>query len=570
MNNNSDNNNNTNNNSNIIPNTNNNNYSSNVNNINNNKKNNSYINNQVQKKFTLPLNSIPYSLKKKKDLSKANNNIIKTIGTKPSLPNLPTYNYKSKGQNTNLLEKRKEKLNKPKKIENVNKAKEKVEVKNNKTNIKNIKNNLKEIKNKGISQYNVNQENNKKEAKKEENNNNDYEDEEEFGNDEDDENLQINKVVSIDVKSSFMNNNYAQSINPYYSNSNNSNNSNKSLSKERCFTESDDSCTKSNLFDPPSGRSQNSNKTFLTANSYKDNKTENNYPYTSRFQFANILNNPNNKINNNTFFFPKKNMALMGSFLSTGTNSYSQSGQRYDSSNSYESGQSPNDFNVSQRQFSTNNINFNNNYMMQLNPLKRYSNNFTREFVPNQLFSLNNSYVKSNLFSKNTETKEKQIINLEDIARGKEKRTTVMIRNVPIKYSIQVLEKELEYFYGKFDCLYLPFDNVNGGNKGYAFLNLVNPYHVLMFYEVFQGKSWSFYESKKICELNFANFQGIDEIKKHAKNYKGKQPTFYINTNNNTSIEVPKKYLHLILEKNPNLNYYENKMFNTIIINSFM
>ena len=30
-----------------------------------------------------------------------------------------------------------------------------------------------------------------------------------------------------------------------------------------------------------------------------------------------------------------------------------------------------------------------------------------------------------------------------------------MIRNVPIKYTIKVLEKELEYFYGKYDCLYI-------------------------------------------------------------------------------------------------------------------
>ena len=81
-----------------------------------------------------------------------------------------------------------------------------------------------------------------------------------------------------------------------------------------------------------------------------------------------------------------------------------------------------------------------------------------------------------------------------------------------------------------------------------------------------------FFDSKKICELNFANFQGIDEIKKHAKNYRGtKKPTFYINTNNmyNINIEVPKKFLQLILENHPNLQYYENKLFNTIIINSF-
>ena len=261
----------------------------------------------------------------------------------------------------------------------------------------------------------------------------------------------------------------------------------------------------------------------------------------------------------------------MSSFLSTGTNSYSHSGQRFDTSNSNESGQSSHNFSVLQRQFSNNNLN--NNYIMQINPLEPYSN----ELIYKQPFSLNtSSYYKNNknsLFSSNDEPKEKQIINLEDVALGKEKRTTVMIRNIPIKYTIKVLEKELDYFNGKFDCLYMPFDYENGGNKGYAFLNLVNPYHVLLFYEVFHGKCWSFFESKKICELNFANFQGINEIKKHAKNYKGsKQPKFYNNinyANSNQNIEVPKKYLHILLKNNPDLKYYENKVLKTIIINSF-
>ena len=34
-----------------------------------------------------------------------------------------------------------------------------------------------------------------------------------------------------------------------------------------------------------------------------------------------------------------------------------------------------------------------------------------------------------------------------------------------------------------------------------AFINLTNPYHVLLFYEFFNNKSWNYFESKKICEL---------------------------------------------------------------------
>ena len=561
---------------------NNNSSSGNNNNIINKQKNNYNINNIFQKKLTLPISSIPYSLKMKKELNKNTKNkvIKKTIGTNKILQNFPP-NNKGKDQNTNLLEKIKDKVNKERKVTTKNKIKEKIDLKNiNKIIEKNNKSKStnkeikKEVNNTKISRLQTNifepkikNNDNDNGNDNDIDNDNDLEEEEEL-NEQDNEILQINKVQSIDVKPNFINNN------PYYSNSlGSNNNSNKSLTKQQCYTESDDSYNKSNLYDPPSGRSNNSNNTFLTANSYQGNR-DINYPYSGLFKFENPLNIQNNNLNN-TIFIPRKNTALMGSFLSTGANSYSHSGQRFDTSNSNESGQSSHNFNVLQRQFSNNNLN--NNYIMQINPLEKYTHtNFnSNELVYKQPFSLNTSfYYKNNKnFSNSSEPKEKQIINLEDIARGKEKRTTVMIRNVPIKYTIKVLEKELEYFYGKYDCLYIPFDYENGGNKGYAFLNLINPYHVLLFYEFFQGKSWSFFESKKICELNFANFQGINEIKKHAKNYKGsKQPTFYSNVNyanNNKNIEVPKKYLYLILEKNPNLKYYENKQLNTIIINSF-
>ena len=571
----------------------NNNNSININNMVNNKQKKNKNNGNNGKKLTLPISSIPYSLKLKKD--KNNTKAIKKpLETKKILQNLPTFNYKSKEQSTNLFDKIKDKFSKEKKLNFKNKTRDKNIIKNIMNNkVLNIE--KKQEDNNTINQIQTNNDINNNIIEKEDDNNDDDQ-YEEFEEEKDNEVLQINKVASIDIKSNFMKNHYFSPNNPYYSNSiNSNNNSNKSLKKQLCYTESDDSYNKSSLFDPPSGRSNNSGNTFLTANSYQGNNTDR-YPYSSRFQFANTFNYPNyntNNRNNNNIFYPRHNTALMGSFLSTGANSYSHSGQRYDTSNSNESGQSPHNFNVLQRQLSNNNLNnininnsFNNNinsnikgnYMIQMNPLERqiYSSNCkSNELVFKQPFSLNTSFYyknnKGNLFSSNSEPKEKQIIKLEDIARGIEKRTTVMIRNVPIKYTVEVLEKELEYFNGKFDCLYLPFDYENGGNKGYAFLNLVNPYHVLLFYEIFQGKCWSFFESKKICELNFANFQGINEIQKHAKNYKGtKKPTFYINTNiNNTNIEVPKKYLYLILEKNPGLKYYENKMLNTIIIKSF-
>ena len=79
-----------------------------------------------------------------------------------------------------------------------------------------------------------------------------------------------------------------------------------------------------------------------------------------------------------------------------------------------------------------------------------------------------------------------------------------------------------------------------------------------------------YFESKKICDLNYAVFQGIDEIKKHANNYKGsKKPNYYPEDKSKDIIEIPSKYLHLLLKANPEMKFVENKQKNVIIVKSF-
>ena len=149
-----------------------------------------------------------------------------------------------------------------------------------------------------------------------------------------------------------------------------------------------------------------------------------------------------------------------------------------------------------------------------------------------------------------------------------------MIRNIPIKYTDDILIEALNDFKGKYDCLYMPFDYEKKGNKGYAFINFVNPLHILYFHEKFYGKKWPLFESSKICELNSANFQGIYEIQKHSKNYKGyKKPLFYSEQNNNNvhneSMIIPSKYLLKLKNRFPNMKYHENKTKKIIIVDSF-
>ena len=212
------------------------------------------------------------------------------------------------------------------------------------------------------------------------------------------------------------------------------------------------------------------------------------------------------------------------------------------------------------------NINNNNNSNQ---PFFTFQNNVF--FTPNNNVPItkNNNFYNRNENQINNKG-EKQFINLENVSNGKDTRTTVMIRNIPIKYSDKMLLKELEEFNGKFDCVYMPYDFENSGNKGYAFINFIHPLHILLFHDKFQNKKWIYCESKKICELNSANFQGINEIQKHAKNYKGlKKPIFFNGLDKFHNIEVPIKYLDIIKGNYPKMNYVENKNLGIFVIKSF-
>ena len=207
----------------------------------------------------------------------------------------------------------------------------------------------------------------------------------------------------------------------------------------------------------------------------------------------------------------------------------------------------------------------NNNTKNESQANKSTVNNSTKENQKNAVVS------KPKMNIKTSNKCEKQLINLDEIAMGKDKSTTVMIRNIPIKYTDKILNDDLIEFKGKYNCLYMPYDYEKNGNKGYAFINFVNPLHILYFYEKFNGRRWDQFESNKICELNCAHFQGINEIQKHAKNYRGqKKPNFYMNKNEaNENMIIPSKYLPKLIKRFPKMKYTENKTKKIINVKSF-
>jgi hypothetical protein len=90
-------------------------------------------------------------------------------------------------------------------------------------------------------------------------------------------------------------------------------------------------------------------------------------------------------------------------------------------------------------------------------------------------------------------------INIENIIIGKDKRTTLMLRNIPNKYTLQNLVEEINpSFWGKYDYINLPIDYERKLNLGYAFINFVEAMHVVMFFDTYYNKKWSKYRSDKV------------------------------------------------------------------------
>ena len=107
-----------------------------------------------------------------------------------------------------------------------------------------------------------------------------------------------------------------------------------------------------------------------------------------------------------------------------------------------------------------------------------------------------------------------------DVLSKKDNRTTVMIKNIPNKYTQKMLLKKIDKkFKNIYDFFYLPIDLKNKCNVGYAFINFINPVYILKFYEEFNGQHWEKFKSEKICQLAYARIQGHQALLMHFRSY---------------------------------------------------
>mmetsp|Transcript_106518 Transcript_106518/g.237777 ORF Transcript_106518/g.237777 Transcript_106518/m.237777 type:complete len:485 (-) Transcript_106518:76-1530(-) len=91
--------------------------------------------------------------------------------------------------------------------------------------------------------------------------------------------------------------------------------------------------------------------------------------------------------------------------------------------------------------------------------------------------------------------------------------TTVMMRNLPNKYTQEGLIQEINEagFLGTFDFFYLPIDPETGANRGYVFINFVEPSYAWLFRTTYEGRRMSSSsKSRKVISVTPAALQGFD------------------------------------------------------------
>lgn len=95
--------------------------------------------------------------------------------------------------------------------------------------------------------------------------------------------------------------------------------------------------------------------------------------------------------------------------------------------------------------------------------------------------------------------------------------TTVMVRNVPGKYTQRKFMREINGagFLGRYDFIYLPMDARRRSNRGFAFLNLESPSTAELFHRVFHGERMRHFAAEKALEVVPADIQGFDANAEH-------------------------------------------------------
>ncbi|KAL3780276.1 hypothetical protein ACHAWO_007053 [Cyclotella atomus] len=112
-------------------------------------------------------------------------------------------------------------------------------------------------------------------------------------------------------------------------------------------------------------------------------------------------------------------------------------------------------------------------------------------------------------------------LDIESVRHGRDTRSSLMVRNIPNKYTQKMLLAEFAesgHASDKMDFFYLPIDFKNKCNRGYAFVNFVDYKDIIPFFDAYNGNSWSKFNSDKICDITYARIQGKAAMLKRFEN----------------------------------------------------
>ena len=347
---------------------------------------------------------------------------------------------------------------------------------------------------------------------------------------------------------------------------------------------------------------KNNNANDNNNNNYKNNKNNN----INNNLNSNMKNNINNNINNNLNNNMNSNMNN-GIFDNTNQNYNKSYNTVNQNSISYVRANSMNNQNMMNKELNMNymsmmsnmkDMNYPNNYqyMQNLNSQNQQINknqipnnqnlNFNYTF-PQQIYIQNYQQIlnQQNIYKnnriipnfnqmnmiKNNNSSNDNKIKIDDIIIGKEKRTTLMLRNIPNKYTLNNVVDEIDRsFWGKYDYINLPIDYERKLNLGYAFINFVDPMHIILFYETYHLKKWSKYKSDKKMDMSYADKQGKKDINcKDDQTYFAIEDKRFVFNSLQPKIEIPVSYLNFFRKIYPNSvciledknDFYNDKCF---------
>ncbi|OVA17369.1 RNA recognition motif domain [Macleaya cordata] len=150
------------------------------------------------------------------------------------------------------------------------------------------------------------------------------------------------------------------------------------------------------------------------------------------------------------------------------------------------------------------------------NPMIHLANSFD---APNERVRSRRNEASSN----QADNKKQYELDIDRILHGEDTRTTLMIKNIPNKYTSKMLLAAIdERHRGTYDFIYLPIDFkasfFNKCNVGYAFINMIDPLQIVPFYQAFNGKKWEKFNSEKVASLAYARIQGKAALIAHFQN----------------------------------------------------